>query len=53
MSRSPDLFAHLKSYYYAKQYMCNLLSKLHHDIQPDNDFILFKQVDLALRYYPK
>ena len=28
--------------------MCNLWLKFHHDIQPDNNFILFKQLDPVL-----
>ena len=44
-SRSPDSSAHHKLSYHAKQYMCNIWSKFHHDIQPNNDFILFKQLD--------
>ena len=45
--------ADLKSYYYATQYMCTPLSKFHHDIQPDNDFILFKQVYPVFKILPK
>ena len=38
------LSAHQKLCYHAKQYMCNIWSKFHHDIQPNNDFILFTQL---------